>query len=116
MFGHTGAGYPNSGSSNFVFFFKRTTGGTSTDVGYFVDGNRLGGISAGEVSPNLEHPTCISGMFQDEPLLPKGSTLTYTLKMSVRDGSLVLHRVGSSTDDVWASRWHTRIFVWELAV
>ena len=116
IFGHTGAGYPNSGTSNFIMFFKKTTGGSDTDIGYFTDGRRQGGVSDGQITSNLEHPTCISGMYQDSPSLAKGSTLTYTLRMGVRDGGIVLHRVGSSTDADWASRWHSRIFVWELAV
>ena len=116
IFGHTGAGYPNSGSSNFIMFFKKTTGGSDTDIGYFTDGNRQGGVSAGQIITDLQHPTCISGMYQDSPSLTKGSTLTYTLRMGVRDGSVVLHRVGDSSDLAERSRWHSRIFVWELAV
>ena len=118
LFGHTGGGYSGTGTCNFLMFFKRTAGGSDTNIGYFSDSNREGGVSAGQVgsTKGVEEPTCIAGMYLDDPSLAKDTSLQYHLRISVRDGTLTKHRVGSSSDSIWAHRFHSRIFIWELAV
>jgi len=118
LFGHTGGGFSGTGSCNFIMFFKRTVGGSNTDIGYFTTSNREGGVSAGQVSSakGSEEPTTIAGMYLDDPSLAKDTSVQYHLRISVRDGTLTKHRVGSSSDSIWAHRFHSRIFIWELAV
>jgi hypothetical protein len=106
----------STGSPNTRIFIRRAiSGGATTDVGSFTDGTRKGGLSGVEIiGSNLpELMENVSAQFIDAPATT--SAITYGLVVGCEDGGIVVNRVGSTTDAVWATRTHSTIIVMEIA-
>ena len=99
------------GSNNVVWWFRR--GGVN--IGRFTDSNREGGNSSFEASGGLEEIWNGAGFWLDSPATT--SAVTYYLRVTGDDGSgLIINRVGSSSDAVWAKRTYSTITAMEIIV
>jgi hypothetical protein len=99
-------------SPNWVGYFRRG----STDLGYFTDSNRLGGLVMSQTYNNglaNEHSENATFSFLDSPSTT--SAITYYVRLSVTDGTLRINRVQSSSDSSWATRGYTTITAMEIA-
>jgi hypothetical protein len=113
---YTSLGHGGSNSANTRIFIRRAvSGGSTTDLGAFTDGSRLGGLSGVEVNGpnNSEAMFPISAQFVDAPATT--NAITYGLVVGCEDGNIVVNRVGSTTDASWATRTHSTIIVMEIA-
>jgi len=101
-----------SSSPNWVGFFRRNT----TDLGYFTDGNRMGGLVMSQTYNNglpQEHSENATFSYLDIPSTT--SAITYYVRLSVTDGTLRINRVSSTSDSLWATRGYTTITAQEIA-
>lgn len=99
-------------SPNWVGYFRRG----STDLGYFTDGNRMGGLVMSQTYNNglpQEHSENATFSYLDSPSTT--SAITYYVRLSVTDGTLRINRVSSTSNSVWATRGYTTITAMEIA-
>jgi len=101
-----------SSSPNWVGYFRRNT----TDLGYFTDSNRMGGLVMAQTYNNglpQEHSENATLSYLDSPSTT--SAITYYVRLSVTDGTLRINRVSSTSDSAWATRGYTTITAMEIA-
>ena len=101
-----------SSSPNWVGYFRRNT----TDLGYFTDSNRMGGLVMAQTYNNglpSEHSENATLSYLDSPSTT--SALTYYVRISVTDGTLRINGVSSTSDSAWATRGYTTITAMEIA-
>ena len=98
-----------TGSPNIRAWFRRNT----TDLGSFVDGARKGGIAGVELRDGGEDFANVAYSWLDSPATT--STITYAVRVGTEDGAIVLNRVGSTTNSVWATRSYSILTVMEIA-
>jgi len=101
-----------TGTPNWSAYFRRG----ATDLGQFTDSNRSGGLVGGQTyspTPINEHMESHSFSYLDSPA--STSAITYYVRIFVTDGGVVVNRVGSSSDSIWAVRGYTTITVQEIA-
>lgn len=103
----------NGGSPNTTMSFIRTIGGTTTYPGRFQDGARIGGVCGSQIASGVEDMQNNQGLFLDSPATT--SAITYGLRYTTYDGAIVLNRVGSASDAVWASRTYSTIMAIEVS-
>ena len=99
-------------SPNWVGYFRRG----STDLGYFTDSNRMGGLAMSQTYNNglpQEHSENATFSYLDSPSTT--SAITYYVRISVTDGTLRINRVSSTSDASWATRGYTTITAQEVA-